>query len=78
LSALLGDHNVSSVFSDHFAGLDCLTPDGRGILVDTLCRSSDPSIHAIGDVAAFPIADLAATPQTPTRLRPAAPCVGAA
>ena len=39
------------------AGLDCLATDGGGVLVDSLGRSSDPSIHAIGDVAAFSISD---------------------
>ncbi len=36
------------------AGLDCLESPGGGILVDTQCVTSDPAIHAIGDVAAFP------------------------
>ena len=38
------------------AGLDCLATAGGGVLVDAQCATSDPAIHAIGDVAAFPIA----------------------
>ncbi len=38
------------------AGLECLDTAGGGVLVDALCRSSDPAIYAIGDAAAFPIA----------------------
>ena len=34
-------------------GLACREEAGGGVLVDGLCRSSDPRIHAIGDVAAF-------------------------
>lgn len=34
-------------------GLACRDAAGGGVLVDGLCRSSDPRIHAIGDVAAF-------------------------
>lgn len=34
-------------------GLACRDSDGGGVVVDSHCRSSDPCIHAIGDVAAF-------------------------
>lgn len=37
-------------------GLDCRA-NGGGICVDALCRSSDPRIFAIGDVAAFALAE---------------------
>jgi 3-phenylpropionate/trans-cinnamate dioxygenase ferredoxin reductase component len=38
------------------AGLQCQPSVGGGVLVDAFCRTSDPAIHAIGDVAASPIA----------------------
>jgi 3-phenylpropionate/trans-cinnamate dioxygenase ferredoxin reductase component len=39
------------------AGLHCQPSAGGGVLVDIFCRTSDPAIYAIGDVAASPIAE---------------------
>lgn len=49
---------IGAVANDTLArdtGLNCFARDGGGIVVDTMCRTSDPFVYAIGDVAALPI-----------------------